>query len=301
MPRKLRHSFYDATARLRIAHLFDPNTFREFLPPTEKRTSPHLGHFNVPVSYDDGAIVGEAKLEGRPVLLFAQEGRFLGGALGEVHASKIVGLLKRALRDKPAAVVGLLDSGGVRLQEANVGEIGATEIIRSAFEVRAAGIPIVGLVGGVCGCFGGMGIISCCLDALIASEHARVGVSGPEVIETNVGVQEFDSRNKGLVWRTTGAKNRLLFGIVARIVEDHLGEFRAALLDLLSKPLPSSGTDLEPLEAQLTSLRQRLNSYGKMHDATDIWKAMGVPDPAQVPEMTAAEVTALKATLGVTS
>ncbi len=228
MPRMRRQSFYDATARDRVAHLFDAGSFREFLPPTLKRVSPHLGHFNVPVEFDDGVIVGEAKVNGTAVLAFAQEGRFSGGALGEVHASKIVGLLRRAMRDKPAAVVGLLDSGGVRLQEANVGEIGATEIMRSAFDARAAGVRVIGLIGGVCGCFGGMGIASCCLDTLIASEHGRIGVSGPEVIETNVGVQEFDSRDKALVWRTTGAKNRLLFGIVSRLVEDHIPDFRGA-------------------------------------------------------------------------
>lgn len=294
-----RQSFFDATARDRVAHLFDPGSYRDFLPPTLRRESPHLGYFNVPVSFDDGVIVGEAKLDGKHVLVFAQEGRFLGGALGEVHASKIVGLLRRAARDKPAAVVGLLDSGGVRLQEANVGEIGASEIIRAAFEARAAGVRVVGLIGGVCGCFGGMGIISCCLDTLIASEHARVGVSGPEVIETNVGVQEFDSRDKALVWRTTGAKNRVLFGIVSRLVEDHIPDFRKALVEVLSRPAPQFGTDLAPLEARVKELRQRLDAFGTMRDACDVWKAMGIAEPAQVPELEAADVMNLKSTLGV--
>jgi malonate decarboxylase beta subunit len=294
MKRIRRRSFFDASARRRIEHLFDAGSFREFLPPTRKRVSPHLRHFNVPCSFDDGAIVGEATLDGKRVLVFAQEGRFLGGALGEVHASKIVGLLKRAAHDKPAAVVGLLDSGGVRLQEANVGEIGATEIIRSAFDARAAGVRVVGLVGGVCGCFGGMGIISCCLDALIASEHGRVGVSGPEVIETNVGVQEFDSRDKALVWRTTGAKNRYLLGIVTKLVEDHIPDYRAALAEYLKSPAPSPSTDLAPLEAAVGVLRQRLDSFGQARDAREIWKAMGIAEPNQVPDMTAAEVSALK-------
>jgi malonate decarboxylase beta subunit len=298
MIRTRRQSFYDATARDRVGHLFDSGSFREFLPPTLKRVSPHLGHFNVPVSFDDGVVIGEAKLDGKGVLVFAQEGRFLGGALGEVHASKIVGLLRRAARDKPAAVVGLLDSGGVRLQEANVGEIGASEIIRAAFEARAAGVRVIGLIGGVCGCFGGMGIISCCLDALIASEHARIGVSGPEVIETNVGVQEFDSRDKALVWRTTGAKNRLLFGMVRRLVEDHIPDFRAALIAVVAEPAQAVGGEIGPLESRLAVLRQRLTSFGQMRDAYSIWKAMGIADPAGVPEMDAATATALKASIG---
>jgi malonate decarboxylase beta subunit len=299
MPRTRRQSFYDASARNRIAGLFDEGSFREFVPPTLKQVSPHLPHFNVPCSFDDGAIVGEAALEGTHVLVFAQEGRFMGGALGEIHASKIVGLLRRAARDRPKAVVGLLDSGGVRLQEANVGEIGADEIIRAAFDARAAGVRVVGLIGGVCGCFGGMGIISCCLDALIASEHGRIGVSGPEVIETNVGVQEFDSRDKALVWRTTGAKNRYLFGIIARLVEDHLPDFRAALVDYLESPVQPFTTDLLPLEDVAVSLRKRLEAFGKNRDAREIWKALGIIDPDQVPEMTPAELTALKPSTGV--
>jgi malonate decarboxylase beta subunit len=298
MSRTRRQSFFDASARNRIAGLFDEGSFREFVPPTLKQVSPHLAHFNIPCSFDDGAVVGEAALEGTHVLVFAQEGRFMGGALGEVHASKIVGLLRRACRDKPKAVVGLLDSGGVRLQEANVGEIGADEIIRAAFDARAAGTRIVGLIGGVCGCFGGMGIISCCLDALIATEHGRIGVSGPEVIETNVGVQEFDSRDKALVWRTTGAKNRYLFGIISRLVEDHVPDFRAALVDYLKSPAQPFTSDLPPLEAAVSALRQRLESFGSKRDACEIWKAQGIADPSQVPEMTPAELTAFRPSMG---
>ncbi|MFO0823938.1 MAG: hypothetical protein U0792_12650 [Gemmataceae bacterium] len=50
MQPKRRQSFYDSTARGRIARLFDAGSFREFLPPTLKQTSPHLGYFNVPAT-----------------------------------------------------------------------------------------------------------------------------------------------------------------------------------------------------------------------------------------------------------
>src|ERR1700719_4149050 len=55
-------SYLEATARRRIAGLLDPDSFHEFIPPTLKRVSPHLGLFDAPVAFDDGAIIGEAKM-----------------------------------------------------------------------------------------------------------------------------------------------------------------------------------------------------------------------------------------------
>jgi malonate decarboxylase beta subunit len=284
----LRISYLEATARQRIAGLVDPGSFREILPPQEKRVSPHLGLFDAPVSFDDGAIVGDAMIAGQKVSIFAQEGKFRGGSLGEVHAAKIVGLLLRAARSKPAAVVGLFDSGGVRLEEANAGEIGATEIIRAIFEVQKSGVPAIGLIGGSCGCFGGASIISSCCDVLIASEEGRLSVSGPEVIETIMGVEAFDSRDRALVWRTTGGKNRFLFGKVARLVNDHIPDFRSAITEFLQ---PHQEVTSSSLREEQRHLRARLDAYGKDTDAREIWKKMGL-DADAVPEMTAEALTA---------
>lgn len=269
----IRISYLEATARQRLHGLLDPGSIHELIPPTQREVSPFLSMFDAPVAFDDGAIVGEATLGGKPVLFFAQEGKFRGGALGEVHASKIVGILKRALKIKPAAVLGLFDSGGVRLEEANAGEIGATEIIRSILAARSAGIPILGLIGGSTGCFGGAGIISCCCDTLIASEEGRVSVSGPEVIETVMGVEAFDSRDRSLVWRTTGGKNRFLFGTVTRLVKDHVPDFRQNAMDVLDQ---HRNIDLASLEARKARLAARIERFGDAKDALDVWKIMGL-------------------------
>ena len=114
----LHISYLEATARRRIAGLLDPGTFHELIPPTLKRISPHLGLFDTPVAFDDGAIIGEGKLDGKDGYVFAQEGKFRGGSLGEIHSAKITGLLRRAAQRQPAAVIGLFDSG-VRFEEAN--------------------------------------------------------------------------------------------------------------------------------------------------------------------------------------
>ena len=285
-----RISFYEASARQRVLGILDEGSFREILPPTEKRTSPHLGLFDAPVSFDDGAVIGEGQIDGKPVYIFAQEGKFRGGSLGEVHAAKIAGLLLRAAQKKPQAVIGLFDSGGVRLEEANAGEIGSTEIMRAIFEAQKAGVPVIGVIGGSCGCFGGSGITSSCCDLLIASEEGRLSVSGPEVIETVMGVEAFDSRDRSLVWRTTGGKNRFLFGKVRTLVDDHIPAFRAAISAAIK---PSEPLSVQSLRAEREKLAQRIADYGTYTDARQIWEKMGLP-ANEVPDMTASELTAAK-------
>ncbi|MDD5298425.1 MAG: carboxyl transferase domain-containing protein, partial [Rhodocyclaceae bacterium] len=119
----MRHSYYEASGRERLRAVVDPGSFREFLPPAARVVSPHLPLLDQPVAFDDGVAIGEATLEGAPILVASQEGGFLGGAIGEVHGAKLVGLIERARATRPAAVLFLFDSGGVRLHEANAGLI----------------------------------------------------------------------------------------------------------------------------------------------------------------------------------
>ncbi|MFX7731897.1 biotin-independent malonate decarboxylase subunit beta, partial [Acinetobacter baumannii] len=83
-------------------------------------------------------------------------------------------------------------------------------------------IPVIVLVGGANGCFGGMGIVARCANTIIMSEEGRLAMSGPEVIETANGVEEFDSRDRALVWRTTGGKHRYLIGDCQQLVSDDI-------------------------------------------------------------------------------
>ena len=182
-------SFAECSARERLAQVFDAGTFHEWLPPTERVMSPHLEQLGVPSSFDDGVAIGRALLDGHPVFVAAQEGEVMGGGVGEVHGAKLVGLLQRALRDRPAAVLLLAESGGVRLHEANAGLIAVSEVMRALLDVRAAGIPVVMLIGGSNGCFGGMGIVARCADRVVMSDMGRLAMSGPEVIEASQGVE----------------------------------------------------------------------------------------------------------------
>ena len=203
-----RISYAECTARERIASVFDAGSFHEWLPPTQRVSSPHLAQLGVPTAFDDGVAIGRALLGGRAVFVAAQEGGFMGGGVGEVHGAKLTGLLRRAIRDRPHAVVVLAESGGVRLHEANAGLIAVSEVMRALLDTRATGIPVIVAIGGANGCFGGMGIVAACADHIVLSDTGRHAMSGPEVIEASAGVEEFDSRDRALVWRTTGGRHR---------------------------------------------------------------------------------------------
>lgn len=283
-PFTLRRSWFEATARARLQALLDSRSFREFLPPETSEPSPHLAVLDIPGAFDDGVIIGAGRLDGREVLVIAQEGQFMGGAVGEIHGAKIVGLLKRAQRDKPAAVLFLADSGGVRLHEANAGLIAISEIMRAVLDTRAAGVPVLALVGGSCGAFGGMGIVTRLCSAVIMSEEGRLALSGPEVIETVAGVEEFDSKDRALVWRVTGGKHRYLTGDCAALAEDEAADFSRVAAQLLAgwqEDLPS----LAALRAEQARLSTRRTRFAGLRDGLDVWAALGVAEPAQVPLM----------------
>ena len=93
-------SYAECSARERLALLLDAGSFHEWLPPAERLTSPHLAQLGVPSSFDDGVAIGRATLGGRTIFVAAQEGAFMGGGVGEVHGAKLVGLMRRAQRDR---------------------------------------------------------------------------------------------------------------------------------------------------------------------------------------------------------
>src|SRR5262245_23640988 len=138
-------SFYEASARTRLELLLDAGSFVEFIGPEQREVSPHLRIFDLPEQFDDGIVVGRGRLNGSAVFVAAQEGRFMGGAFGEVHGAKLIGLLRAARDVRTTPVLILFDTGGVRLQEANAGELAIAEIMRAVIEARTAGVRVIGL------------------------------------------------------------------------------------------------------------------------------------------------------------
>ncbi len=289
-----RISYAECSARERLAHLLDAGSFEEWLPPAARITSPHLAQLGVPTSFDDGVAVGRARLQGHAIFVAAQEGAFMGGGVGEVHGAKLVGLLQRALHDRPEAVLLLAESGGVRLHEANAGLIAVSEVMRAVLDARAAGIPVITLIGGANGCFGGMGIVARCTDRIVMSDIGRLAMSGPEVIEASHGVEEFDARDRALVWRTTGGKHRYLTGDCDELVEDDVQAFRAAAIQAVSRADTSRPLSLESLEQEHAALAARLETAGTDPEASALWAHLGVHEAARIPELGAAAVRSLR-------
>ena len=288
----LKNSFYEKTARARIQAVVDAQSFNEILKPAEIEVSPHLSALDIPGSFDDGVIIGTARLNGTPVHIMAQEGQFMGGAVGEIHGAKIVGLLHKAIQDQAQAVLFFVDSGGVRLHEANAGLIAISEIMRAMLQVRNAGIPIITVIGGTCGAFGGMGISACLSSAIIMTEEGRLALSGPEVIETVKGVEEFDSKDRALVWRVTGGKHRYLLNHVQALVEDDIADIRDAIWAQLNQAAPP--LDLQQLLLKQQQLEQQQQRWFGKNDGLQIWHDMGISHPEKIPMLSAHEVVLLK-------
>ncbi len=277
-------SYYEADARERIDGLLDAGSFTEFVGPRRRLISPHLAQLDTPGAFDDGIVVGEGRLRGRHVLIAAQQGAFMGGGVGEVHGAKLTGLLERAAATTPDAVVLLLDTGGVRLHEANAGLIAISEIMRATLGARAAGVPVLALIGSGNGAFGGMGIVARCCSAVIMSEEGRLSLSGPDVIETVRGVEEFDARDRALVWRVTGGKHRYLIGDAQTLVPDRIAVFAdaaATTLDTLAEPQGDAA--LQALEREHHALAARITAYGDCRDGVEIWRRQGIADPERLP------------------
>ena len=291
-------SFNEASARTRVGLLLDAGSFVEFIGPEKREVSPHLKIFDLPEQFDDGIVVGRGRLDATPVFVAAQEGRFMGGAFGEVHGAKLTGLLRAAREIKSMPVLILLDTGGVRLQEANAGELAIAEIMRAVMEARTAGVKVIGLIGGRSGCYGGGGLIAGCCSALAVSETGRIAVSGPEVIETNRGFEEFDSRDRALVWRTMGGKHRRLLGAADVFTDDTVQGFRDAALELLGLVGAFGG---DKLKAEQVRLADRIRRFGACEDAVDIWAAEGIAHAESVPDLPADQFISLANKIGRTS
>jgi malonate decarboxylase gamma subunit len=119
--------------------------------------------------------------------------------MGEVSGAKIAGALELAVEDNrngiPTRAVIVFETGGVRLQEANLGLAAIAEIHAGIHALRAYG-PVIGITAGVVGCFGGMSIAAGLCSYLLMTREARLGLNGPQVIEQEAGIEEYDSRDR---------------------------------------------------------------------------------------------------------
>lgn len=234
-------SFIELSARERARRLLDAGTFRELLGPFEHITSPWLEPQGIVTQADDGMVVAKGTIEGKPAVVVAVEGAFQGGSMGEVSGAKMASALELAAEDNrngiPTQAVLLLETGGVRLQEANLGLAAIADIHAAIVDLRRY-TPVIGIVAGTVGCFGGMSIAAALCSYLIVTREARLGLNGPQVIEQEAGIEEYDSRDRPFIWSMTGGDVRYRNGFVDAEVPDGLNAVKQAMNQCIARGVP---------------------------------------------------------------
>ncbi|MBU6488058.1 MAG: biotin-independent malonate decarboxylase subunit beta [Burkholderiales bacterium] len=237
-----RESFIELTARERARRLLDAGTFRELLGPFDRLTSPWLPLQGIVCQADDGAIIARGSIDGEPAVVAAIESAFQGGSIGEVSGSKIAGALELALRDcergRTVRPIIVFETGGVRLQEANLGLAVIAEIQAAIVALRRH-VPVVGVIAGMVGCFGGMSLAAALCSRLIMTRQGRLGMNGPEVIEQEAGIEELDASDRRRVWQLIGGEQRVASGLADRLVGDDADAVAAAVREAFSAGVPA--------------------------------------------------------------
>lgn len=179
-----RHEKGVMTARERIEKLFEPGTFMEF--GMHANHSCHNFGMEKKDMPGDGVVTGTGYVNGRAVAAFAHDFTVGGGALGRIHAKKIVDLMKYAA-ECGMPIVGINDSGGARIQEGVDSLSGYGQIFFTNVQLSGL-VPQIAIIAGPCA--GGAAYSPALTDFLIMPrKNANMFICGPEVIKAATGEQ----------------------------------------------------------------------------------------------------------------
>ena len=238
----------------RLAALADAADL-DLLPPAG--ASPHVVRWDILPAIDDGLVCARLRVDALRVMAMAQDARFLGGSIGANHAAALRRMFELAHDERPDVVLLLVDSGGVRLHEANPAELALARALRSLFDLRGAGVATLAIVTGAA--FGGASVLAAACAHLRFVPHARFGLSGPGVIETAQGQAEFDAGDATAVTGLFGAAARVAAGIGAP-VDDNASAMRDAIRAAAGNPVRLDATTMDAWDATLAA---RLAAIGQ--------------------------------------
>jgi acetyl-CoA carboxylase carboxyltransferase component len=143
-------------------------------------TSPRLGSRARP---GDGVIGATGTVDGRPIACYAQDGSYLGGSLGELHADTVVRVLETA-RKARIPVIAFVESGGARMQEGSDALGGYGKVFRET--IRLGGVvPQISVVSG--NSAGGGAYSPALTDLILMIEDASMFLTGPGVVREALG------------------------------------------------------------------------------------------------------------------
>jgi len=133
------------TAMQRIELLIDKNSFNE-IDAFSKPALTDSTFGKVIDAFGDGVIIGYGTVSGRTVFVYSQDFTVMGGSLGSVHAAKIAKIQEMALK-MGTPIIGIIDSGGARIQEGVSSLAGYAAIFRR--NVQSSGvIPQISVIMG---------------------------------------------------------------------------------------------------------------------------------------------------------
>lgn len=240
-----RIGFLEGDALTRARVLLDPGTARVLCGPFDRLESPWLEPQGVVPQADDGVVIARGNIGGRPAVIASIEQGFQGGGIGEVSGAKISQALLLAAdacrAGTPTAAVLLLETGGVRLQEANLGLNAVAEICSAILDLRRLA-PVIGVVAGEVGCYGGTSIAAGLCTRLIVTPQGRLSLNGAAAIEQEHGVEEFDSSDRALIWSMEGGEQRVAIALADELVPDDADRLRAAVCAAISAGAAPAGS-----------------------------------------------------------
>jgi acetyl-CoA carboxylase beta subunit len=204
--------FSSATSTARIDAILDAGTFE---PRTKGRAA---------------IITGSGCVGAVPVWVAASDPVRARGAIGNLEADALCSLFE-ASRLSPRPLVLLLDSSGAKVDEGITGLGAFRRLFRAALTTRAAGIPMLALLGR--SCFGGASLLACLCNARAYSEETLLAVSGPAVIEALGGESELRANNREQVRALMGGATRSRMGASELLLTDNLSAFRTGTMEWL--------------------------------------------------------------------
>jgi propionyl-CoA carboxylase beta chain len=176
-----QHAKGKLTARERIDLLVDPGTFVE----VDRFVTHRCRDFGMDAEKNmilgDGVVTGSARIDGRPVCIYAQDFTVFGGSLSETHAAKICKVMDTAMK-MGVPMIGLSDSGGARIQEGVVSLGGYADIFLR--NTLASGVvPQISAIMGPCA--GGAVYSPAITDFVMMVEGTSfMHITGPDVVKT---------------------------------------------------------------------------------------------------------------------
>ncbi len=178
------------TARERLNILFDEGTFFEFdafIAPAQQPISSR------PTNFGDGVVVGRGLVQGKSVFAYAQDFTVLGGSLGQAHGQKIAKVQEMALK-LGAPIVGLMDSGGARIQEG----VKSLSAYASIFKNNVRSSGIIPQISVILGPAAGGAVYSPALTDFIfmTQKTSYMFVTGPDVVKEVLN-EEIDMNSLG--------------------------------------------------------------------------------------------------------